>query len=512
MKLTATTLLLLSAAIGLAEDTFIYKPDRDAVVSRRALPADSEVRPAAPPYSNQPAIDDAEAMLDSAVALENDDLVLQLSEKLLALSPDHPDALRETASVYLRRKDAVNARASAERYVQARPDDALSHLCLADTCSLPYPNEPAGKSSALAAKHLKIAKTLANNTWELGREQDLADSLETSGDLRGARLSYLSLARMSVTTPFDRATLLDRADDLAAQACPHLQVSIGDLIESEGHLLGFDLEAIPSCGPRWSLGVKAHVDWLTSYNGPRFAGNNSRTEVLLTSRIPLNSSWILGAQLGVLSGSDTYVAAGASLKRSFESGLSYGLSANYNQRANDSLPLIYAGGRQNRVAVEGEIPLTKSVTLEAGANVREVESDIHRVGWGYGQEVALAWRVLKSQPSPSLRYEWEHANFHVDRGFAAKVDSSEYVLNEINTHLAVIHMKRTFGRFTPSIRLAGGYRFAQHTPEYGAAFYTSYRLSDDTKITIGYEYDSAGMATTNSSNTHYLSLSFNTLF
>jgi hypothetical protein len=214
----------------------------------------------------------------------------------------------------------------------------------------------------------------------------------------------------------------------------------------------------------------------------------------------------------VLTGSSTHIAAGVSLKRIFESGLTYGINAAYNQRATDSLPLIYANGRQNRVAIEGEFPITSSLTIEASANLREVNSDISRVGWGHGEEVALAWRVIKSQPSLSLRYEWEHASFNVDRGFASKVDANEYVLNEINTHLAVIHMKRTFGRVTPSIRIWGGYRFAQHTPDYGFAIYTAYRITDDTKITIGYEYDSAGFATSNSGATHYISVMFNSTF
>jgi hypothetical protein len=512
MKTPATTALLFTVALGFSQDVTTVNPESEAPESRRALPVESELRPAAPPYSNQPAIDDAEAMLDSAVALEDDNLILQLCDKLLALTPDHPDALRESTTVYLHRKDAVHARAAAERYVQARPDDALSHLCYADACSLPRPGESHEKAASLAAQHLAMAKKLSGNTWDLQREQEYADNLEASGNLRGARLSYLSLARLSTTSPYDRATLLEHADDLASQGCPHLQVTVGELIESEGNLLGVDLEAVPSCGPRWSWGMKAHVDWLTSYTGPKVAGNDSRTEVLLTSRIPLNSSWILGAQLGVLRGSETHVAAGVSLKRNLESGIAYGISANYNQRANDSLPLIYAGGREHKIAVEGEIPLSKSVTLEIGANVRELESDIGRVGWGYAQDVAIAWRVLKSQPSLTLRYEWEHANFNVDHGFASKADAAEYVLNEINTHLAVIHIKRTFGRFTPSIRISGGYRFAQHTPEYGFAFYTAYRLSDDMRITIGYEYDSAGSGTASSSNTHYFSLSFNALF
>lgn len=510
MKAALSLSLLLIPAVG-----FMAAPDLSDTqpeTTRPALPADVELRAAASPFQNQSAIDDAEAMLDSAVALENDDLILSLSDRLLRLVPNHPDALREPAGVYLRRKQAEQARAAAMRYVQARPEDPMSHLCLADACSLSCPGETQAASAAIAAQHLAIAKTLSKSSWDIDNEQDLADSLETSGDLRGARLSYLSLARMRVTTPFDRAMLLEHADELGQQANPHILFSTGALLESEGHLIGFDVEAIPFCGPRWAFGLRAHEDRLSAYSGPRIAGQANRTEVAMVSRLPLSPSWMWTAQIGALAGATTHASAGTALKRTMESGLVYGVSANYNQRSSDSLPMIYAGGRQSRIAFEGEIPLSPSLTIEANAGLREVESDIHRVGWGHNEELALAWRILKSQPSISLRYEWEHASFKVDRGFAAKADPGEYVLNEINTHLVVLQLKRTFGRITPSLRLAAGYRFAQHTPEYGVAIYTAYRLNDDVKLTFGYEYDSAGMATANTSDTHFLSIAFNATF
>lgn len=459
-------------------------------------------------------IENLEAMLDSAQELKDDQATIESARMLLDHVPNNVDALEACVAAYIRRSDAENARLFAERYVSAWPGKAESHLSFVDACGCRLPGESLQAASGLMADHLaQAAQLMEPGTFD--RQEELAEAYDNSRQYHLARLAYLDYAALKDTSETSRKESFTRADEIIDDYERHAIITVSSLWETEGTLVGFDEDIYMGMWRGWLLGLHAHSDWLQSRGGNENLGRDDRHEVLLTGRrIWPESKWQLDTALGVALNNDTSPVAAVRVKKTLadETVLKAGLYA--NERAADSQLLVREGGRQHRAVVEAEIPLTKKLEVQAGAYIRKVNTDAGPLGWGSGSTMEVEWRPFTHHQGITLGYEWEYSHFHFDhqtyRGYHSYM--RDLIYRQTNTHLAVLDLKQSFGDFTVDLRLAGGRAIVQRKYVYDPALSISYRVNNNCRVSLVYEYDSPDGKQVSAGDSNTLSLAVNFVF
>ncbi len=501
------------------------------VIIAAVAPIHKHVPPAGhPAVAEAGAEEDAEnleALLDSAIELKDDAAILEAARLLLARQPNNSDALEAAVEASIRGKDAAGARQFAQRYVEAWPDKAQSHLSFADACALRLPNESKQQAAALIAEHLAAARRLSVKPGEFDRGEDLAEAYSTSRQFHLARQEYLDLAASPTLSEASRKEALDHADEIADSSERHALITFTSLWENEGTLLGLDSDVYMGMRGGWLLGVHSHEDWLESrQSGRRQFGGDERQDVAVSGRYVFSPGWQVDALAGAALTHETNMMGGLTLKKTTSGESIYKLILEGNERAVDSMQLIRDGGRQDRAAVEAEIHLSKRIDVQAMGLIRRVDSDLGSVGWGAASNVIVEWHPLKQREDLSLGYEWECSQFYFDGPFSETPTKKlkrrfaqpepggpvELVRAQTNTHLAVVEYKRVFGKFSVDLRVAGGWAFVQDRKEWDPSLTLSYRLSRNSKLSLVYEYNSADGMQVSSGDAHSLSLALRVVF
>ncbi len=459
-------------------------------------------------------IENLEAMLDSATELNDDPAIIETARMLLDHVPNNVDAFEACVAAYLRGKDAANARLFAGRYVAAWPRKPESHLSFADACGSRLPGESLQAASGLMAEHLAQASQLME-PGAFDRQEELAEAYDNSQQYHLARLAYLDFAALKDTSETSRKEAVVRADEIVDDFERHAVITISSLWETEGTLVGFDEDVYMGLWQGWLMGLHAHSDWLDSRGGIERFGRDDRHEVLITGRrIWPESKWQLDAELGVALNRDTSPVAGVKVKKTMANDFVYKAGFYANERATDSQLLVREGGRQHRAVVEAELPLTKKLEIQASAYIRKVNTDDGSLGWGSGSTIDVEWRPFTHHQGITLGYEWEYSRFHFDRSFEqyGHPPVRDFIYQQTNTHLAVIDLKQAFGAFTVDLRLAGGRAMVQHKNVFDPALSLSYRVNNNCRVSLVYEYDSPDGKQVSSGDSNTLSLAVNFVF
>ncbi len=486
-------LVLLTLLVG----NVISLRAEEAVTVRRAIPNEaSETIQRAIVPDEALTLDDLELQMDNAVQLEDDDLILQACRQLLKAKPSHVDALRETTSVYLRRKDAANARIYATRLVAVKPEVADYQQMLVDSIWL----DEQARSSPAYAQALARARQLNPDADGDQEEQasesklDIAQKLEKGEEVRKAIAIYREIAADSHYDAKDRAEASEQADALTWERLPRAQVTLSALDESSATLFSTEVEIVPYVTKAWTAGLRARWDRLSELPLPSLGGRDERVEAVayLTSH---GQPFDWTVEMGYLDTHTSHLRAGLTLSQTLPSGLEWSVSAQLNARPLDSLEMISAGGRENRLQGMISAPLGKEWHTDFSAKLRQVNTDFGRLGSGGGFEYGLQRRILKGPVQLDLRYEWEYNQLKYSDGFHSSEPES-LALQHISTHrLALLMQTHLTDHFTLQGHTSAGYRFGPDTREYIIGCDAIWFFLENWRFMLSYEFNSAGEST-----------------
>ncbi len=470
-------------------------PAEEAITVRRAIPKTEPetVKRAVVPDENV-TLDDLEVQMDNAVQLEDDDLILKACRELLKQKPNHEEALRETASVYLRRKDASNARAYAERLIKVKPQTAEYQQLLLNAIELDPNKNNIPAYAAAKARLLQLNPDAVEEVEQPEEEskQDIALKLEKGEEVRKAIAIYREIAADHNADAKDRAEALERAETLTWERLPRAQVTMSALEESSATLFSTEVEVVPYVTKDWTFGLKSRWDRLSELPIPTLGGRDERVEAVayLTSH---GQSFDWTVEMGYLDTHTSHLRAGLTLSQIQPSGLEWSVSAQLNARPMDSLELISAGGRENRIQGSISTPLGKNWRTDFSAKLRQVNTDFGRLGSGISFEYGLQRRLFTGPVQLDLRYEMEYSHLKYADGFH---NPEDLALSHISTHrLALLMQTHLTDHLTLQAHASAGYRFGPDTKEYIAGVDAVWFFLEKWRFMLSYEYNSAGEST-----------------
>jgi len=467
----------------------------EAITVRRAITnSETETVKKAEVPSENPTVDDLEVQMDNAVQLEDDELILKACRELLKLKPTHEEALRETASVYLRRKDATNARTFAERLVKVKPQtpDYQQLLVNAFELDVNARNTPAYTQAKARLLQLNPDAVEEVEQPEEESKQDIALKLEKGEEVRKAIAIYREIAADHNADAKDRAEALERAETLTWERLPRAQVTMSALEESSATLFSTEVEVVPYVTKDWTFGLKSRWDRLSELPIPTLGGRDERVEAVayLTSH---GQPFDWTVEMGYLDTHTSHLRAGLTLNQTLPSGLEWSLSAQLNARPMDSLELISAGGRENRIQGSISTPLGKNWRTDFSAKIRQVNTDFGRLGSGVSFEYGLQRKLLTGPVQLDLRYEMEYSQLKYADGFH---NPEDLALSHISTHrLALLMQTHVTDYLTLQAHASAGYRFGPDTKEYIVGVDAIWFFLEKWRFMLSYEYNSAGEST-----------------
>jgi hypothetical protein len=415
--------------------------------------------------------------------------------------------------------DVAKARDLAAADALVTKLDAKGAEAMLPTLRAKYPNDPdidilEGEikllkgDAAAAVGQLQSIKEKFYNGLPFPGQPELARGLYAMNELDAAAAAYGDV----VGNPFYDAQTQQDADldlrDLNWSRSREISVTGSAVSEDEGDAYRVFSHVKGPVWKDWRAWAWGRLDSislasdsiLTDRDRDRFEGG-----IALERRF--NSATSAAVRLG---GSEEDFVGGLDLTSKGARGAFYGVRLDYNQRAEDSLTLEALDGRQHKIELWTQQPITPRIILEANAFGRQVDLFGDSIGSGWGGEIELDYILVDAKlrrPTVKLGYASEISIFNgetvsteinkftreplsaADRASLA----NEFVEEEINLHGLQLTVEGSVNSDLSYFLVAAAqWDFFDKDMQYRAAAGIEYYVSDRVRLTSTLEYLSAG--------------------
>ncbi len=438
--------------------------------------------------------------LEKAVKSRENDLTLSVCQRILEIDPEHDEALRQAAIVYLRLENFPQARIFAERAALVMPDDPDTLDILVQALE----HDPKAKVSNAYVKTLEHMKDLSTADNPFDRIEDLAVALEKTNQVSRAITAYREVALSSDVELADRMDAFEQIQNLKQERLSHVKLTFSMLHEGAASVLGTELDVAPALGNGWNPGIRVHTNQFDLHEKFRDGNRDVFTDTVayITKH---DYPWILTADLGAQVANETHLRGGWLIKHETDTAV-WSLSGSVNTLSQDSVNLIALGGREQTLKANLSTPPGKIWLTDLEMFLRRLDTDQGRLGTGEGFKLGLQRNLLKSVVQLDLRYEWEFGDVHFARDFTGPPPDS-LLLPHFSTHrLALLVQAHPLEQLGVQAHASAGYQFGPDVHEYAVGIEALWFFSRDWHCFFGYEYDSAGR--TSVANTSSQTLTF----
>ncbi len=445
-------------------------------------------------------LEEMKTELEKAVESGEDERTLSVCQRILALDPEHDEAMRQTVVVYMRLEDIPRARVLAERVAALKPDDLDTQDLLLQT----YDLERNAVSKEAYLKVLERIRELSDADNPFDHRSDFASALEKTNQIKRAINIYREVANDSEAEPTDRMDAFEQIQNLQQERLSHVKLTFSLLHEGATSVLGTELDVSPVFDNGWNPGIRIHSNQFDLHQ--KFQDGNKDTFMDAVAYLTRNDyPWILSADLGAQVANETHLRFGWMIKHETDTAV-WSIAGAVNTLSQDSADLIALGGREQTLKANISTPPGKTWLTDLEMFLRRLDTDQGKLGTGEGFKFGLQRNVLKSVVQLDLRYEWEFGNVHFPRDFSGPPPDS-LLLPHFSTHrLALLAQAHPLEQLGVQAHASAGYQFGPDAPEYVVGLEALWFFSQSWHCSLGYEYDSAGR--TSVANTSSQTLSF----
>ncbi len=198
--------------------------------------------------------------------------------------------------------------------------------------------------------------------------------------------------------------------------------------------------------------------------------------------------------------------AGATLDYTLPGGMVFGLSADYNDPAKDTLLLAAMDGRQHALTANITVPMGEHFVLESMINGRQLEADGANIGHAVGTETQFRWHPISTSDQLYFAYSLELKDFSPNdgafdqkalnffgRGSSFTPSATDAVPDHINRHALQAHGSiDILAHVTASALAEVAWRQETDKIEYGAVAEILWHVSEKASLNARVEYYSGG--------------------